>query len=48
MGAALLDEVQKLKLDLEPLDGATLQANIAGGGSISPELIARARQVAER
>ncbi len=46
--AALLDEVQKLKLDLEPLDGATLQASIADGGSISPELIARARQVAER
>jgi tripartite-type tricarboxylate transporter receptor subunit TctC len=46
--AALLDEVEKLKLELDPLEGAALQANIAGGGSVSPELIARARQVAEK
>ena len=44
---AVLDEVQKAKLELEPLEGAALQANIAGGGSVSPELIARARRVAE-
>jgi tripartite-type tricarboxylate transporter receptor subunit TctC len=45
---ALLDEVQKLKLLLDPLEGATLQANIAVSGSASPELIARARRVAEK
>jgi tripartite-type tricarboxylate transporter receptor subunit TctC len=45
---ALLDEVRRLKLELEPLDGAALQANIAGSGSASPELIARARRVAEK
>src|SRR5262249_38964334 len=45
---ALLDEVEKLKLELDPLEGAALQANIAGGGSVSPALIARARQVAEK
>ena len=44
---ALLDEVQKLKLELDPLDGAALQANIAGSGLVLPELIARARRVAE-
>jgi tripartite-type tricarboxylate transporter receptor subunit TctC len=44
---ALLDEVRKLKLELEPLDGATLQATIAGGGSASPGLIERARRAAE-
>jgi len=45
---ALLDEAHKLKLELDPLDGTTLQATIAAGGSGSPDLIARARQVAER
>ena len=44
---ALRDEVQKLKLELDLLDGAGLQASIAGTGSVSPELIARARRVAE-
>jgi hypothetical protein len=44
---ALRDEVRKLKLELEPLDGAGLQASIAGSGSVSLELIARARRVAE-
>jgi tripartite-type tricarboxylate transporter receptor subunit TctC len=44
---ALLDEVQKLKLELDPLDGAALQASIAGSGSVSSELIARARRAAE-
>jgi len=45
--SALRDEVHKLKLELEPLDGADLQKSIAGSGSVSPELIARARRVAE-
>lgn len=44
---ALLEEVHKLKLELEPLDGAALHTNIAGGSSISVELIARARRAAE-
>ena len=44
---ALLDEVQRLKLELEPLGGAALQDVIATGG-ISDALIARARSVAER
>ena len=46
--AAFLDEAQKLKLDLEPLDGTELQANIAAVGAAAPELVARARRVAER
>jgi tripartite-type tricarboxylate transporter receptor subunit TctC len=45
---ALTDEVKRLKLELDPLDGEELQANIAGAGSVSPELIARARRVAEK
>jgi hypothetical protein len=45
---ALLDEVEKLKLELDSLEGAALQANIAGSGSVSPALIGRARQVAEK
>jgi hypothetical protein len=44
----LQDEVQKQRLELEPLDGAALQATIAGSGSVSPELIARARRVVEK
>lgn len=45
---ALLDEVKRSKLALDPLDGAALQANIAGTGAVSPELIARARRVADK
>ncbi len=45
---ALLEEVGKLKLMLDPLDGEALQAAIAGTGSVSTELVARARRVAER
>src|SRR5262245_47678197 len=45
--AAFGDEVQELKLELDPLDGAALQASIVGSGSVSPELVARARRVAE-
>jgi tripartite-type tricarboxylate transporter receptor subunit TctC len=45
---ALLEEVKRSKLALDPLDGATLQANIAGTGAVSPELIARARRVADK
>jgi len=44
--SALRDEVHKLKLELDPIDGAGLQKSIAGG-SVSPELVARARRVAE-
>jgi tripartite-type tricarboxylate transporter receptor subunit TctC len=44
---ALLDEVRKLRLELDPLDGAALQANFSGADSVSSELIARARRVAE-
>jgi tripartite-type tricarboxylate transporter receptor subunit TctC len=45
---ALVEEVKRSKLELDPLDGAALQANIAGTGAVSPELIARARRVAEK
>jgi len=45
---ALIEEVGKLKLVLDPLDGEVLQAAIASIGSVSPELVARARRVAER
>jgi tripartite-type tricarboxylate transporter receptor subunit TctC len=45
---ALIEEVKRSKLELDPLDGAALQANIAGTGDVSPELIARARRVAEK
>ena len=44
---ALLADVKKLKLELDPLPGEALQASIANGGDLSPQLIARARQVAE-
>jgi tripartite-type tricarboxylate transporter receptor subunit TctC len=44
----LIDEVKRLKLELDPLDGETLQGIIAGSGSASPDLIARARRVAEK
>jgi tripartite-type tricarboxylate transporter receptor subunit TctC len=46
--SAFLDEVRKLKLELDPLDGAKLQAEVMKSGSVSPELIARARRVAEK
>jgi tripartite-type tricarboxylate transporter receptor subunit TctC len=45
---ALIDEVKRLKLELDPLDGEALQANIAGTGAVSPDLIARARRAAEK
>jgi hypothetical protein len=45
---ALIDEVKRLKLEIDPLDGEALQTNIAGTGAVSPELIARARRVAEK
>jgi tripartite-type tricarboxylate transporter receptor subunit TctC len=45
--AALIEEARRLKLELDPLDGAALQAAIAGT-SVAPEVVARARRVAER
>jgi tripartite-type tricarboxylate transporter receptor subunit TctC len=45
---ALIDEVNRLKLELDPLDGKALQANIAGSGAVSADLITRARHVAEK
>jgi tripartite-type tricarboxylate transporter receptor subunit TctC len=44
---ALLEEAHRLRLELDPLDGAALQATIAGT-SVAPEVVARARRVAER
>jgi len=38
---ALLDEAHRLKLELDPLDGAALQAAITGT-SVAPEVVARA------
>ena len=43
---ALLKEVEQRKLELDPLDGAQLQASI-GDRDFSKELIERARQVSE-
>jgi tripartite-type tricarboxylate transporter receptor subunit TctC len=45
---ALIEEARRVKLELDPLDGAALQASIAGTGAVSPALVARARRVAER
>ena len=44
---ALIEEARRLKLELDPLDGAALQAAIASVNA-TPEMIARARRVAER
>ena len=44
---ALLEEAHRLKLELDPLDGAALQAAITGT-SVAPDVVARARRVAER
>jgi tripartite-type tricarboxylate transporter receptor subunit TctC len=44
---ALLRDVERAKLDLEPLSGEELQAAVAGAGKFSPELIARAQRIAE-
>jgi tripartite-type tricarboxylate transporter receptor subunit TctC len=44
---ALLRDLERAKLDLEPLPGEELQAAVAGVGKFSPELIARARKIAE-
>jgi tripartite-type tricarboxylate transporter receptor subunit TctC len=45
---ALLADVKRLKLELDPLPGDVLQKNIAGSGDFPPALIARAREVAEK
>ena len=44
---ALLRDLERAKLDLDPLPGEELQAAVAGAGKFSPELIARARKIAE-
>jgi tripartite-type tricarboxylate transporter receptor subunit TctC len=44
---ALIEEARRLKLELDPLDGAALQAAIAGSAA-APDIVARARRVAER
>jgi len=44
---ALIEEAHRLKLELDPLDGVALQAAITGT-SVAPEVVARARRVAER
>ena len=41
---ALIEDVKRLKLELDPLDGAALQAVVNGSGGVSAALIARARQ----
>ena len=43
----LLRDLERAKLDLEPLPGAELQTAVAKAGQFSPELIARARRIAE-
>jgi tripartite-type tricarboxylate transporter receptor subunit TctC len=44
---ALLADVKRAKLELEPMTGEDLQASIAGSGELSQAMIDRARQVAE-
>jgi len=44
---ALIEEARRLKLELDPLDGAALQAAVTGVNA-TPDTIARARRVAER
>jgi tripartite-type tricarboxylate transporter receptor subunit TctC len=44
---ALVRDAERAKLDLEPLPGTELQAAVAGAGKFSPDLIARAHQIAE-
>jgi tripartite-type tricarboxylate transporter receptor subunit TctC len=44
---AFLQDIGKAKLDLEPLSGDALQAAIANAGKFSPELIARAQEIAK-
>ena len=44
---ALRADLERTKLDLEPLPGDELQAAIAGSGNFSPALIERARKIAE-
>jgi tripartite-type tricarboxylate transporter receptor subunit TctC len=45
--ASLLRDVERAKLDLEPLPGEALQAAVAGARNFPPELIARAQRIAE-
>lgn len=44
---ALLRDVERAKLDLDPLAGEALQAAVANTAEFSPELVARARRIAE-
>jgi hypothetical protein len=44
---SLLRDVERAKLDLEPLPGEALQAAVASARNFSPELIARAQRIAE-
>ena len=43
----LLADVQKAKLELDPLPGEALQAAIAGSGVLPADLVAKARSIAE-
>jgi tripartite-type tricarboxylate transporter receptor subunit TctC len=44
---ALLRDLERAKLDLEPLPGEALQTAVASSGNFSPALIARAQRIAE-
>jgi tripartite-type tricarboxylate transporter receptor subunit TctC len=44
---ALLRDIERARLDLDPLPGEELQAAVASAGKFSPELIARAQRIAE-
>jgi tripartite-type tricarboxylate transporter receptor subunit TctC len=44
---SFLRDAERSKLDLEPLPGDALQAAVASSAKFSPELIARARRIAE-
>jgi tripartite-type tricarboxylate transporter receptor subunit TctC len=44
---ALLKDIERTKLDLEPLSGEALQAAIASSGDFSPALVQRAQRIAD-
>src|SRR5262249_31261276 len=44
---ALLRDAERSKLDIDPLGGEPLQAAVANTAEFSPELVARARRIAE-
>jgi hypothetical protein len=44
---ALLEEIQKSSVDIDPMPGQELQALVAHAVDVSPETIAQAKRLAE-